>query len=529
VRGCKAQSFLLYPLSPWEPQVPSSTDKPTKSATAGLIPTDHSGTLLDGRYRLLERIAVGGMGEVYRGRHELMRREVAVKLLADDMLEGSGQIEGFKREIDAIAEIDHPNIIEIYDAGYCDNVGHYAAMRMLTGVDLAERIAKGAQLTILEILQVARQTGRALAAIHEKGIIHRDVKPENIFLAEDGDSAFGWTVRVLDFGVSMVLHQVAGSRKKGKRSPSVAGTPYTMSPEQIRGKPLDPRTDIYSFGILLFELFTGRYPFRPDSVNELLRMQVLVPAPNASTMTGCDWIPRELDSLIGRMLAKNRDERPSSMRAVLRELDRVQPNVTKAWAEAHLGDALPSVDLRHRGRTGDRFRTLQLIDTDFVITRDDLEDVAPRRRPSGSVELVVAPTPDPEQSDDRHERFVVAIVDDEPAIRMLVQMVCTRAGCDNEAYESGEAMLGAYDPSDPPDAVILDLLMPGIDGVETLTRLRDGGYVGPVIICSTLDASAMEDRLSGFADVTFMDKVIEFNRMRDLLLHWANLKAGDSP
>lgn len=510
------RSDSLKPSGRHEPEAPNAA---LGDLTA---PCDLSGLLIDGRYRLLERIATGGMGSVYRGRHELMKREVAVKVLETRILDSPQQVEGFKREIDAISELDHPNIVQIYDAGFDPSVGHYAAMRMLRGSDVARRILNGPPLSILQILTIAEQTCLALAAIHAKGIIHRDVKSENIFLAEDSHQAVGFSVRLLDFGVSMVVTSVAN--RGGGRAASVAGTPYTMSPEQIRGRQLDLRTDIYSFGILLFELFTGGYPFAPDSVNDLLRMQVLVPAPRASSTDGGKWIPPELDSLLDAMLSKDRELRPPSMDAVRAELQELRPAVTSAWAAHFMGRERELGRAMVAPANSQMFRTLQLINTEAILETDVVPPaLPPRRRTSAS-------TPPMRRVSDIHPAvaqsgsFKVAIVDDEPAIRMLLQMVCERAGCQHVSFERGEAVLAAYRDGDRFDAVVLDLLMPGIDGLETLRELRKGGYAGPVIVCSTLESADVRQRVSDYSDVVFMDKVIDFNRMRDLLGHWLSIR-----
>jgi serine/threonine protein kinase len=504
-------------------------DAPKNKSLFGGQQSDLAGVLLDGRYRLLEPLAEGGMGTVWRARHELMRREVAVKILPTSLQKVSKHVESFKREIDTICELDHPNIVELYDAGFDARVGHYAAMRMLKGKDLATRITSGPALTILEILSIAEQTGRALDACHNRQIIHRDVKPENVFLGEDPQSPSGWSVRMLDFGVSMFVEQAA-SRAGGGKPNSVAGTPYTMSPEQIRGRRLDARTDIYSFGILLFELFTGRYPFNPNSVNELLRMQVLVVAPHADAVEGGEWLPAEIVDLLASMLEKDRANRPASMRDVLLELEAARPAVTSAWAATFMGrERRQGAPLRSTSGNHDRFRTLQLLDTDAVITNDNITPMptppkrkkpvrgARQRRKSGASIIGIS----------NPNAFRVVIVDDEAAIRMLLQMVCDRAGCAHKSFENGESLLAAHDQSDPPDAVILDLLMPGIDGLETLTKLRNLNYTGPVIVCSTLESGTVRDRIAGFTDVVFMDKVIEFNRMHDLLVHWSNIKSKE--
>jgi serine/threonine-protein kinase len=214
-----------------------------------------------GPYEILSPLGAGGMGEVYRARDPRMGREVAIKLSAERFSDR------FEREVRAVAALNHPNICHIYDVG-----PNYLVMELVEGPTLAEHI-KGGALALDEALPIARQIGDALEAAHEKGIVHRDLKPANIKIKPEG------VVKVLDFGLAKISEQAAvvGSPEE---SPTVAmgatiagqimGTAAYMSPEQARGKPVDKRADIWAFGVLLYEMLTGRRLFEGETISDTL-------------------------------------------------------------------------------------------------------------------------------------------------------------------------------------------------------------------------------------------------------------------
>ena len=219
-----------------------------------------SGTRL-GPYEILAPLGAGGMGEGYRARDPRMGREVAIKLSAERFSDR------FEREVRAVAALNHANICQVYDVG-----PNYLVMELIEGPTLADRMSTGA-VPLEEALAIARQIGDALEAAHEKGIIHRDLKPANIKIKPDG------TVKVLDFGLAKMTEQAAAAGNPDE-SPTVAmgatiagqimGTAAYMAPEQARGKPVDKRADIWAFGVVLYEMLTGRRLFQGETISDTL-------------------------------------------------------------------------------------------------------------------------------------------------------------------------------------------------------------------------------------------------------------------
>jgi serine/threonine protein kinase len=217
-----------------------------------------------GPYEILSPLGKGGMGEVYRARDTRLRREVALKLLPDAAAHDADSLHRFDRETRAVATLNHPNILAIHDTGSFRNVP-YAVTELLEGETLADRLRTG-PLNPQKAVEVACQVADGLAAAHEKGIIHRDIKPDNIFLTNEGRA------KILDFGIARIEQpaRTAGlsdtiTSSRGGSSQFLVGTAGYMSPEQVRGKPIDGRTDIFSLGATFFEMLTGRRAFMRDS------------------------------------------------------------------------------------------------------------------------------------------------------------------------------------------------------------------------------------------------------------------------
>jgi len=264
-----------------------------------------------GHYEILEPLGAGGMGEVYRARDSTLDRSVAIKVLPDDFAADAERLARFAREAKLLAQLNHPNIATIYGLEDVDGV-RFIAMECIEGETLAEQLATSGRLDVDEALAIARQIAEALEAAHESGIIHRDLKPANVKVTPD------YKVKVLDFGLAKASGAETAPARGGAdssgsptmpaetRSGVILGTPPYMSPEQARGKPLDKRTDIWSYGCLLYELLVGRRPFSGETVSDTI---------GAILHTEPDWrqlpaaTPPAARRLLRRCLAKDPRQR----------------------------------------------------------------------------------------------------------------------------------------------------------------------------------------------------------------------------
>ncbi len=262
-----------------------------------------------GRYQLLDKLGEGGMGVVYKAYDPLIQRVVAVKLISSPRTDDPVLRERFFAEARAAGHLSHRNIVTVYDLGE-DNGRPYFAMEFLEGEDLGRMIRRGAPPTLLGKIDLMAQAGRGLAYAHARGVIHRDVKPANIFVTTAGD------VKVLDFGLAR-LARPPGSDLT--RTRPFIGTVSYMAPEQIRGEPADARTDLFAFGVVLYEMLSGGRPaFETDSLASTMhRILTEEPAP----LTGLDAsLPEELTRIVERALAKSRDERYQQVDEMLADL-----------------------------------------------------------------------------------------------------------------------------------------------------------------------------------------------------------------
>lgn len=236
---------------------------------------DYAGQTLEGKYRVLRLLGEGGMGRVYLGEHALIGRPVAIKFLHAELASNEEVVRRFYREAQAAAAIRHRNVIDVFDVGVSPEREPFLVMEYLEGESLSGMMARVGVLDLPTACGVLEPALAALQAAHERGVVHRDLKPDNIFLAREADGPP--TVKLIDFGISK-LGEAAG-RTRLTRDGSLLGTPEYMSPEQARGvADLDHRTDIYSIGVILYEMLTGGLPFVGANTTELL-MAVLTAEP----------------------------------------------------------------------------------------------------------------------------------------------------------------------------------------------------------------------------------------------------------
>src|SRR5450830_267234 len=260
-----------------------------------------------GPYEILGPLGAGGMGEVYRARDERLKRDVAIKVLPASYSQDADRLRRFEQEAQAAGALNHPNITAVYDLGAHDGAP-YIVTELLEGETLRGRLAGGA-LAVRKAIEYAVQIARGLAAAHEKGIIHRDLKPENLFVTKDG------RVKILDFGLAK-LTEIEGSGGKQTNLPTAAagteagvvmGTLGYMSPEQVKGHTADQRSDLFSFGAILYEMLTGSRAFHRDSAAETISAILREEPPDLSA-TNRNVQPG-LERIVRHCLEKNPEER----------------------------------------------------------------------------------------------------------------------------------------------------------------------------------------------------------------------------
>jgi serine/threonine-protein kinase len=267
-----------------------------------------------GNYRSVALLGEGGMGAVYLAEHPAIGRRVAVKVLHKNYTRDEHLLARFLNEARAANAIRHPNIIEILDSGVMADGTPFLVMELLEGESLGTRIRQNGALPIAMAIDFAYQSASALGAAHAKGIVHRDLKPDNMFVVADPHDAQRERLKVLDFGIAKLQQgSVADSVKT--RTGTLMGTPIYMSPEQCRGtRAVDHRSDIYSLGVIFYEMLVGQPPFVSEGFGDLVNMHLNVPP--ASARSKRSDVPLALDALVLKMLAKNPEDRYAEMKEV---------------------------------------------------------------------------------------------------------------------------------------------------------------------------------------------------------------------
>jgi tetratricopeptide (TPR) repeat protein len=260
-----------------------------------------------GPYEIIALIGAGGMGEVYRARDTRLGRDVAIKVLPAEFAADAERLRRFEREAKATAALSHPNILDVHDVGTVEGVP-YLVEELLEGESLRDRLARGA-VPVREAVEIAVQVAHGLAAAHGKHIVHRDLKPANVFITKEG------TVKILDFGIAKLVESVpVGEADTLTHAPTgatefgrVLGTMAYMAPEQARGMPVDPRSDIFSFGVVLYEMLSGERPFRGETATDTLAAILKEEPPPLP-----EGVPSALQGVVTQCLAKRPDQRFSS-------------------------------------------------------------------------------------------------------------------------------------------------------------------------------------------------------------------------
>jgi serine/threonine-protein kinase len=270
-----------------------------------------AGTVLEGRYELVDVIGAGGMGIVYRARHLAIGNDIAIKVLRSPLVADNQIATRFLQEARFASSIRHPNVVPIFDYGEAPNGAPYYVMDMLRGKTLGDAIDDKALGSISDIIELTIQIGEGLKAAHTVNIIHRDLKPDNIFLEPGGDGKN--LVKIIDFGIA----RLQGSSRRLTLEGAVVGTPAYMGPEQARGMPVDFRTDLYAVGVMMFEMLTGRLPFQAKNSMAALASQVYERPPTLSQVKAELKPYRRLVALVEQLLEKDPGGRVQSASELL--------------------------------------------------------------------------------------------------------------------------------------------------------------------------------------------------------------------
>lgn len=265
------------------------------------------GTTLADKYQILEKLGSGGMGLVYKAKHLLMKRLVAIKLMLPQFAASATALKRFRQEAQAASHLNHPNILKVYDFGVTPQGLPYLVMDLLEGTNLSAELTKHNYLPLERALKIFVQTCAALYHAHQKGVIHRDLKPGNIMLVDyDGQSD---VVQIVDFGMAKILSEMDGENEELTKTGEVFGSPMYMSPEQCMGQKLDHRSDIYSMGCVLYEYAAGRPPFDGESFIQIIFAHINQEAAPFAT----DAVTRVLQSIIMKAIEKSPNDRFSDM------------------------------------------------------------------------------------------------------------------------------------------------------------------------------------------------------------------------
>ncbi|MBV9495381.1 MAG: protein kinase [Acidobacteria bacterium] len=388
-----------------------------------------------GTYRLISRLGTGGMGEVWRAEDTRLLRPVAIKILSQGIAEDPEWKERFLREARTIAQLNHPNIATIYGIEESPQ-GLFIAMELVEGESLASKLKRG-PLTLIETLRLAREAADALGEAHEKQIVHRDIKPDNIILSRRG-------AKILDFGIAKQIGN-ASAQQAMTQAGMVIGTIQYMSPEQALGREVDARTDIFALGSVLYESLSGRRAFEGETSTETL-MHVIMHDPEDITVVAPN-VPKGFGDIVKKAMAKKVEDRYQTMDELAVALARIDPSAPAApRVHRRSTPAVTAVTPQEMGRSS---------------------AASPSR--SSSAPAKPTPAPAPAKPAEAGRRALVA--DDDPIARKLIGAVLNRHGVPFDEAENGADAVKQL-KANRYDLIFLDILMPRMDGWGVLDFLR---------------------------------------------------------
>jgi serine/threonine-protein kinase len=282
-----------------------------------------AGTVID-RYRITRQIGIGGMGAIYEATQADTGKRVAIKMMSKELSAHPEALARFRREVKVTTELAHPNIVEIVDFGAAPTGEPYLVMEYLDGEDLEARLERDGRVPLAVSVQIIKQVASALSVAHAEGVVHRDLKPGNVFLLRTADGSV--FVKVVDFGISKVLK---AATTKLTMARAVVGTPEFMAPEQAAGRIdwIDHRTDQWALAVLAWHMLSGRLPFWKPEVHEILN-QVITGDPTPLTPEFAGLIPREVEKVLRRAFSKKREERFPTINAFARAFEAAAASAT---------------------------------------------------------------------------------------------------------------------------------------------------------------------------------------------------------
>lgn len=286
-------------------------------------------TALEGRYQVLSELGRGGMGIVYQAYDKQLKEQVAIKLLSPLLSTDGDALERLTREVSLARRVTHPNVIRIHDISEVNGL-HYVSMEYFGGSNLKEHLKRSGPLSLLNAYQILSQICDGLIAAHSQGVVHRDLKAQNILIGRTGQ------IKIIDFGLARAIH-LEGMTATGL----IMGTPEYMAPEQVAGKQVDERADIYALGVILFEMLTGRVPFIGDSPIAVGFQQLKDPPPSPRSIN--PQIPEQVERIILKALEKNPIERYRTVDEMRKEFESALPHFASATAPSHQRSAKSSV------------------------------------------------------------------------------------------------------------------------------------------------------------------------------------------